>query len=104
MVERKAYRMPARVTFTTVLLLLLALSFAPLAVHAQDVVKIDRDDPSLVTYYIHDGDVTVDREPPLGGSVISIRTVDNTFLGLTDLDPVDSSVRPEVATEWSASE
>src|SRR5215216_1502971 len=102
MIERKLHRMSARVTLITVLLLV--LSFAPLVVHAQDVVKLNRDDPSLVTYYMADGDVTVDREPSLGGSVISIRTVDNTFLGLTDLDPVDSSVRPEVATEWSASE
>lgn len=104
MLKRTPNRMPARVSWMPALLLLLVLSFAPLVVHAQDVVKIDRDDPSLVTYYMADGDVTVDREPPLGGSVISIRTVDNTFLGLTDLDPVDSTARPEVATEWSASE
>lgn len=104
MIKRTSYQIPVRINLMAMLLLVLALSSAPLAVHAQDVIKLDRDDPSLVTYYIHDGDVTVDREPSLGGSVISIRTVDNTFLGLTDLDPVDSSVRPEMATEWSASE
>jgi len=102
MIRRKSFTHQAQLVFLVVMMLVLVLGPA---VRAQsDVVTLNRDDPALVTYYMHDGDVSVDRDPQLGGSVISIRTVDNTFLGLTDLDPIDSSVRPEVATEWSVSE
>jgi oligopeptide transport system substrate-binding protein len=90
--------------------LLLALSIALLGLGLQvtqaqdDVITLDRDDPAMVTYYTHDGDLSAARDPQLAGSTISQRWVDNTFLGLTDLHPETSAVRPEVATEWSASE
>jgi oligopeptide transport system substrate-binding protein len=71
---------------------------------AQDSVTLDPTDPSLVTYYIHDGDVSIERDPQLAGSLTSVRTVDNLFLGLTDLSPETGEVRPELATEWSVSD
>jgi oligopeptide transport system substrate-binding protein len=84
--------------------LVLALpSQLPQLALAQDSVKMDRTDPKLVTYYTHDGDLTVERDPQLAGSTVSVRWVDNIFLGLTDLSPEDSAVRPEFATEWSVS-
>lgn len=84
--------------------LVLALSLKPQVTRAQDAVTLDRDDPALVTYYIHDGDVSVERDPQLAGSVTSVRWVDNAFLGLVDLSPETSAARPEVATEWSVSD
>ncbi|MBC7813748.1 MAG: hypothetical protein H7175_21505, partial [Burkholderiales bacterium] len=65
---------------------------------------LDPTDESLVTYYIHDGDVTVERDPQLAGSLTSDHTVDNLFLGLTDLSPEGGDVRPELATDWSVSD
>ena len=89
----------------SVLLVILLLSVGQFSsvVHAQDSVTLNRDDPKLVTYYTHDGDLSVERDPQLAGSTISVRWVDNIFLGLTDLSPETSEVRPEFATEWSAS-
>lgn len=89
------------------LLLLAALALSlgwHRSVLAQDSVILDPTDPSLVTYYIHDGDVSVERDPQLAGSLVSVRTVDNLFLGLTDLSPQGGDVRPEMATDWSVSE
>ncbi|MEP6988725.1 MAG: hypothetical protein ABI970_24200, partial [Chloroflexota bacterium] len=77
--------------------LLLSIGFSSV-VHAQDSVTLNRDDPKLVTYYTHDGDLTVERDPQLAGSTISVRWVDNIFLGLTDLSPETAEVRPEFAT------
>ncbi len=91
-------------TIISVLLLTLLLSIGfSSVVHAQDAVTLDRDDPKLVTYYTHDGDLSVERDPQLAGSTISVRWVDNIFLGLTDLSPETAEVRPEFATDWSAS-
>jgi oligopeptide transport system substrate-binding protein len=92
-----------RGTTILVIVLLLILSQVSLVARAQDSVTLNRDDPSLVTFYTHDGDVSVERDPQLAGSIVSVRWVDNIFLGLTDLSPQDSSVRPEFATDWSAS-
>lgn len=92
-------------SFIAILLGILVLAVGPLSsVFAQDAVTLDRDDPALVTYYTHDGDLSVERDPQLAGSTISVRWVDNIFLGLTDLSPETAEVRPELATEWSASE
>ncbi len=72
---------------------------------AQGPVKIDRADPNLVTFYTHDDDLALtNSDPQLAGSTISVRWVDNTFLGLTDLSPETAQVRPEVATEWSSTD
>ncbi len=91
-------------TIISVLLLSLLLSIGfSSVVHAQDSVTLNRDDPKLVTYYTHDGDLSVERDPQLAGSQISVRWVDNIFLGLTDLSPETAEVRPEFATEWSSS-
>jgi len=68
----------------------------------QGPVKMDRNDPKLVTFYTHDGDLP-NGDPQLAGSTISVRWVDNIFLGLTDLSPETGSARAELATEWSAS-
>ncbi|MBE0690941.1 MAG: hypothetical protein IH587_12555, partial [Anaerolineae bacterium] len=40
----------------TLLALAVSLSLRPQITRAQDSVTLDRDDPSLVTYYLHDGD------------------------------------------------
>ena len=80
------------------------LALRPLPTFAQDSVTLDRDDPALVTYYTHDGEIGVGRDPQLAGSTITVRWVDNIFLGLTDLSPETTQVRPEVATDWSVSE
>lgn len=86
------------------LLVCWVLALRPLPTFAQDSVILDRDDPSLVTYYTHDGEIGVGRDPQLAGSTITVRWVDNIFLGLTDLSPETTDVRPEVATDWSVSE
>ena len=57
-----------------------------------------------MTYYISDGDLSVERDPSLAGSVTSVRTVDNEFVGLTDLDPVTGEPRKQLATDWSVSD
>ncbi len=110
-----------RIRFTTTARpwrsLCLALAFAALSagvmVSAQDAtpavtagqsVTLDPTDASLVTYYIQDGDLSVERDPSLAGSVTSVRTVDNEFVGLTDLDPVTSEPRKQLATDWSVSD
>src|SRR5262245_30322471 len=65
--------------------------------------KLDRSDPQLVTFYTHDDDLALtNADPQLAGSTISVRWVDNTSLGLTDLSPETAQVRPEAATEWSS--
>ena len=69
-----------------------------------DTVTLTPDDPSLVTYYISDGDLSVERDPSLAGSVTSVRTVDNEFVGLTDLDPNTGEPRKQLATDWSVSD
>ncbi len=94
-----------RIVSPLALLLLVLFVISPVLTMAQDdAVTLDRDDPSLVTYYTHDGDVGVGRDPQLAGSTITVRWVDNTFLGLTDLSPETAEVRPELATDWSVSE
>ena len=56
--------------------------------NAQGPTKMDRNDPNLVTLYTHDDDLALtNSDPQLAGSTISVRWVDNTFLGLTDLSP-----------------
>ncbi len=67
-------------------------------------VTLNPSDPSLVTYYISDGDISVERDPSLAGSVTSVRTVDNEFVGLTDLDPKTGEPRKQLATDWSVSD
>src|SRR5689334_16869733 len=67
-------------------------------------VTLNPSDPSLVTYYISDGDLSVERDPSLAGSVTSVRTVDNEFVGLTDLDPKTGEPRKQLATDWSVSD
>jgi oligopeptide transport system substrate-binding protein len=84
-------------------LLLIVLGQAVVS-QAQESVILDPTDPALVTYYIHDGDVSIERDPQLAGSITSVRTVDNLFLGLTDLAPETGEVRPELATDWSVSD
>lgn len=69
-----------------------------------DSVTLNPMDPSLVTYYISDGDLSVARDPSLAGSVTSVRTVDNEFVGLTDLDPTSGEPRKQLATDWSVSD
>jgi ABC-type transport system substrate-binding protein len=80
------------------------LALRPLPTYAQDTMTLNRDDPAFVTYYTHDGEIGVGRDPQLAGSTITVRWVDNIFLGLTDLSPETTEVRPEVATDWSVSE
>lgn len=87
-----------------IVLVLIVLGLGLNIVQAQDSVTLDRDDPALVTYYTHDGDLGVERDPQLAGSIISVRWVDNIFLGLTDLSPEGAAVRPEMATDWSVSD
>src|SRR5258706_9651925 len=71
--------------------------------NAQGTTKMDRNDPKLVTFYTHDDDLAlINSDPQLAGSIVSVRWVDNTFLGLTDLSPETAQVRPEAATEWSS--
>ncbi len=69
-----------------------------------DSATLTPDDPSLVTYYISDGDLSVERDPSLAGSVTSVRTVDNEFVGLTDLDPKTGEPRKQLANDWSVSD
>src|SRR5690242_2657150 len=67
-------------------------------------VTLNPSDPSLVTYYISDGDLSVERDPSLAGSVTSVRTVDNEFVGLTDLDAKTGEPRKQLASDWSVSD
>ncbi len=86
-----------------ILLVVVMLALSQFSVsYAQNSVTLNRDDPSLVTFYIHDDDLP-NGDPQLAGSTISVRWVENTFLGLTDLAPDSGQVRPAYATSWSVS-
>src|SRR5690606_40071715 len=83
------------------LLVCWVLALRPLPTFAQASVILDRDDPSLVTYYTHDGEIGVGRDPQLAGSTITVHSVDNNFLGLADLPTETTDGRPAVVTNRS---
>lgn len=43
-------------------------------------------------------------DPQVADDVIEIDVIENLFLGLTDVDPVTSEIRPELATDWTQNE
>lgn len=43
-------------------------------------------------------------DPQIATDTVSITPIENLFLGLTDYDPITSSVNPEMATSWEVSE
>src|SRR5258708_14739822 len=86
-----------------ILLVVVMLAVSQFSVsYAQNSVTLNRDDPNLGTFYVHD-DGLPKGDPQLAGSTISVRWVENPFLGLTDLAPDTGQVRPAYATSWSAS-
>lgn len=46
----------------------------------------------------------IELDPLLARDRLSIETVTNLFLGLTDIDPVTQEIRPKLATEWTISD
>ncbi len=46
----------------------------------------------------------IELDPLLATDRLSIETVTNLFLGLTDIDPMTQEIRPKLATEWTISD
>src|SRR5260221_12254069 len=97
--QRLPTKLLARIIVVTLTLALLAISQFNVT-NAQGPVTLNRDDPNLVTFHIHDDDLP-NGDPQLAGSTISVRWVENTFIGLTDLAPESGQVRPAYATSWA---
>ncbi len=53
-----------------------------------------------ITIYTADTSLISTLDPQRAEDQISITPVENLFLGLTDVDPKTSKIRPEVATKW----
>jgi len=53
-----------------------------------------------VTVYGADVSLISTLDPQKAEDVVSISPIENLFLGLTDVDPKTSKIRPEVATKW----
>ncbi len=67
---------------------------------------------TVLAQYRQDVPVTVDGasqseisslDPQIAQDNVSITPVENLFLGLTDYDPITSSINPELATSWEVS-
>lgn len=90
-----------------------ALAFAPMsAVRAASVAdgNIELVSPMLqgtepVTIYnlLTNGTIP-SLDPQEATDAVSIIPIENLFLGLTDIDPKTTNVRPEMATEWTQNE
>jgi oligopeptide transport system substrate-binding protein len=92
-----------KIGLLAVIIAVVIVGYMPVINAQGQSTKLDRNDPKLVTFYTHDDDLALtNSDPQLAGSTISVRWVDNTFLGLTDLSPETAQVRPEAATEWSS--
>ncbi|GIK62468.1 MAG: ABC transporter substrate-binding protein [Chloroflexota bacterium] len=94
-------------TVMTVLLTLL-VSFIPVGLVAAE-------DSTITVTAQYRQDVPVQRDtastsevstldPAIGSDQISITSVENLFLGLTDSDPITNQIVPELATSWTVSE
>jgi oligopeptide transport system substrate-binding protein len=102
-----------RLTFVLPALALTALALAPIStVGAAAIVNIDANitftspmlqSPEPVTVYGATTQQITTMDPQLTEDSTSVGPVENLFLGLTDIDPKTTSVRPEMATKWDVS-
>jgi oligopeptide transport system substrate-binding protein len=63
-----------------------------------------RQDTEPVTIYLTNAEVVPEWDPQKTSDAVSIVPIENLFLGLTDVDPTTTKVRPELATEWTVNE
>jgi oligopeptide transport system substrate-binding protein len=63
-----------------------------------------RQDTEPVTLYATSTEVVPEWDPQKASDAVSIAPIENLFLGLTDVDPASTKIRPELATEWSVNE
>jgi oligopeptide transport system substrate-binding protein len=61
-------------------------------------------DTEPVTIYAANSNPIITLDPQQATDFTSINPIENLFLGLTDLDPKDTSVRAEAATEWTTND
>lgn len=93
-------------------LLLLSLALAPIGTASAAVAPADNtivitsplQAAEPVTIYGATTGLVATLDPHIAEDAISIVPIENLFLGLTDADPKTTAVRPEMATEWSASD
>src|SRR5262245_54615348 len=57
-----------------------------------------------VTFYGAGTGIIPTFDPQKVEDAVSVGPVENLFLGLTDVDPKTTSIRPEVATKWEKNE
>jgi ABC-type oligopeptide transport system substrate-binding subunit len=89
------------------ILLTLVVSLLPAGFAAAEDTSI-----TVLAQYRQDTPVTRDTadtsevsslDPAIASDQVSITPIENLFLGLTDYDPITSSINPEVASSWEVS-
>lgn len=63
-----------------------------------------RQDTEPVTIYSLGLGAIPTFDPQVASDQVSIRSLENTHLGLTDVDPSTTKIRPELATKWEVNE
>jgi len=63
-----------------------------------------RQDTEPVTIYSVGLGAIPTFDPQVASDQVSIRNLENTMLGLTDVDPSTTKIRPELATKWEVNE
>jgi len=92
----------ALIVFATVFAFVVPLSSAQAAATDNTIVlsspRLQGTEP--VTVYSAGSDLVSTLDPQLAADSLSIPPVENLFLGLTDIDPKTTKIRPELATKW----
>src|SRR5262249_1787420 len=57
-------------------------------------------DTEPITYYTYDFQDVPTFDPQKATDSVSVQPIESLFLGLTDVDPKTSTIRPEAATKW----
>jgi ABC-type oligopeptide transport system substrate-binding subunit len=90
----------ALIVFATVFAFVVPLSSAQAAATDNTIVlsspRLQGTEP--VTVYSAGSDLVSTLDPQLAADSLSIPPVENLFLGLTDIDPKTTKIRPELAT------
>jgi oligopeptide transport system substrate-binding protein len=89
-----------------------AMALAPVsAVNAATAGQVEfaltspmRQDTEPVTIYGVNAEVVPSWDPQVASDSVSIPVIENLFLGLTDVDPQTTKIRPELATSWEVNE
>jgi ABC-type oligopeptide transport system substrate-binding subunit len=101
--SKNIFRMiPAVAVVLTLVVALLPTGFASAADSEITVTAQYRQD-APVTRDTADASEISSLDPALASDAVSITPIENLFLGLTDYDPITSTINPELASSWEVS-